>query len=359
MNRSSARRWVWLLPLLAAVASCELFPPRKPATPTTQPAAGPSAAELERQRQLTLLLEKIEAIEGRLASDRTETPPPESPAVDDLPRPTPRLRVATRPDTGDVRTGANASASLQPGTGDPETAVRTALPEKVTLKSLIAALEARSQAEPKDLTLKRHLRVLYLLVGRDEDALEVIDGAPETEQAFWRQMIWALVNYTDRTHGLSESERAGETIRALDEARRLLTKQAPLEIRNLTFCTRISGFGSVEAVNGEQFRPKPGELVLLYCELDGFTVTRAEGQDVHVTVVRQELELLTARGDSVKTWDFGRVEDRCLSPRRDFYFFSKFNLPDRLLPGQYVLKVTMTDCQGEKVAEETLTITVR
>lgn len=368
--------------VLLAVGSCRKPSPRRPPAPaaTTRPASpttAPSAGS-ERRRQLALLLQRIEELERQLAQRKKEekrreeqpaAPPahsefPVPPTVPPASQPTgtdtlrrspshPPTAVATRRDT---ESGANFPVSIRSGTG-PAPRGEGRSPDEATLEGLIAAMEVRARNQPRNLELQRRLRLLYLIAGRDEEALQPIEGLSQTEQAVWRQILWALVNYSDRAHGLSEGERAGEAIRALDEARRLLMRQAPLEIRNLTFCTRIRGFGNLDAVPLDNFHPKPGQMVLLYCELDGFTTERtAEGK--YRTVVRQQLELFTSRGDSVASWDFGEVEDICSSPRRDFYFFSRFTLPERLLPGRYVLKVRMTDCLGRKTAEETLAFRV-
>jgi hypothetical protein len=338
-----------LLLVASSVASCEALRPA-PTTTTTQPAApAPSAAEVERQRQLALLLEKIAALEERLATrpaahDATETSAVIGRPVETLTtRPAPRRLEPPIPPVGH-------DPALRPVSPPPAPA------QEVTLAALIEALETRSKAEPRNLALKRQLRVLYLLAGRDEDALEAVPGAGEAEKDFWRQMMWVLVNYTDDSRGLREAQRAGAALKALDDARRALARQAPLDIRRLTFCTDIRSFGAFTAVERPEF--KAGQMVLLYLELDGYTTVLAADRQTYRVLVRQDLELLTPRGDSVWTRAFGDIEDLCQSPRTDFYFYSKFALPDTP-PGQYLLKVTMTDVLGHKAAEETMTIQVK
>jgi len=355
MRRSNRSRLVWLMPLIAAVASCSLLPARKPPEPEPPPTpAGPSQADLARQRQLALLLEKIQDLETRLASDTQPDTTDERVAP-------PTVPVRPTSDGPAVGIGTNTTSRVTPGpvavAADPPSPPEPLPAAEVTLAALIEEFEARTKADPRDLDLKRKLRVLYLLAGRDEDAVDLITGAPEEEQTFWQQVMWALVNFTDDKHGLSRSERAAAAVRALDGARDALVKLAPLEIRSLAFCSEIRSFGNYTKVPDYVFTPR--QLVLLYCELDSFTSEPAADREMQRSVIKQRLELLTPRGDSVWTREFDDAEDLCRGRRRDFYFYSKFTIPDRLLPGEYILKVTMTDILGAKTAEDTLTIRVK
>jgi hypothetical protein len=52
------------------------------------------------------------------------------------------------------------------------------------------------------------------------------------------------------------------------------------------------------------------------------------------------------------------IEDRCRQQRLDFFIPRLVRLPATLSPGEYVVKVTISDKLGEKVAENRATFRV-
>jgi hypothetical protein len=53
------------------------------------------------------------------------------------------------------------------------------------------------------------------------------------------------------------------------------------------------------------------------------------------------------------------VIDRCRNRRRDFFIADKLTVPAKLGAGNYVLKVTITDEQAQRVGEASMRLQVR
>src|SRR5262245_12126486 len=91
-----------------------------------------------------------------------------------------------------------------------------------------------------------HLRMLYLMSGQQERALQAIPGLDPADQEFWQQTFWGLANYFDVNSIPSSPERAAQTVTQMTNAVLRLQEKARLELRNVTFCHKISSFGNYE-----------------------------------------------------------------------------------------------------------------
>ncbi len=68
-----------------------------------------------------------------------------------------------------------------------------------------------------------------------------------------------------------------------------LATLGPLRVRNLAFCTKVSGFGDFREFESYTF--KPGQQVLLYVEIEDFAVEQVES----VTTTRSTSAFSTRR----------------------------------------------------------------
>ena len=121
---------------------------------------------------------------------------------------------------------------------------------------------------------------------------------------------------------------------------------APLAVRNLTFCTEVSRFGSFDALKSTEFTP--GQKVLLYAEVDNLHIeSSAKGYHWAVKVNGQ---IFDNRGNRMADYGSTSAEEYYQTPRHDFFVSKLYYLP-RLVPGRYTLQLAIEDTLGHKTGQ--------
>ncbi len=201
-----------------------------------------------------------------------------------------------------------------------------------------------------------HLRLLYLMAQRQEQALTAIPGLEPAEQEYWQQLCWAASNSLDAEQFPSLRDRAAQSIAPLNTALRRLREQSDLAIKNIAFCEQISYFGNYQKFSRDEFTP--GQEVLLYAEIENFnTEQTADGE--HRTLLRSVIDIVGANGEARWHKTFPATEDRCRNPRRDYFHNYQFAIPDRLPLGPHTLKLTVVDDLSGKQASYSLSFLVK
>ena len=212
----------------------------------------------------------------------------------------------------------------------------------------------------RQLYLRKHvqLRLLHLMTGQMDRALQPVPGIDPADQEFWQQMLWGMANYFD-TQGMPDSsERATQTIAQLKSAAARLQEKARLELHNVAFCYKISGFGNYQRFKRDEFTP--GQPVLLYAEVGNFkSELISEGQ--FRTLLKSTLEIVEGgpAGRVVETLPLAPSEDRCRNQRRDYYHSYEFAVPQGCNPGPHTLRLRVEDQLGKKLAVTALNFTVQ
>ena len=128
------------------------------------------------------------------------------------------------------------------------------------------------------------------------------------------------------------------------------------DIADLRICRRVYGFGRTEPISGESLAP--GQMVLLYCELEG---VREEAEPGGVrSQISSSVAILAANGDEpLWRFDLGSAEDHCQRHRRDFFVNYRVTIPENLAPGNYRIRLAQKDLVADRSAERTVTFTLR
>ena len=240
-----------------------------------------------------------------------------------------------------------------------------ALPWQMELEQLIARVERDlsqtapdTHAEAKNEFLKKqaHLRLLYLMADRQEDAMTAIPAVDAFQQEFWQQMVWAMSNALDTDQYADPHERAAQTVPPLSAALRQMREQSALTIKNMTFCRKISYFGNYERFPRNDFTA--GHEVLLYTEIENFVSSpTADGE--YRTSLKSLIEITDSQGKIVWTKGFPSTEDFCRNPRRDYFHNYQFYIPEDLSTGAYTLKLTIVDELSKKRASNSLNFVLK
>ena len=199
------------------------------------------------------------------------------------------------------------------------------------------------------------LRILRLLSGDTDGALEPIPGISPTEQDYWSRQIFALATYLDHHGQPDEKRRSAASVLHLDEAVSHLRELGSLSVRNLSFCKSVYGYGAIEPCDAEIF--SPGEQVSLYVEVENYHSRSTEKG--FCTLLGSTYELLNEKGERVGGGEIPDVNDCCRSRRRDFHIQYSLTLPEKLTPGRYQLQLVIKDRQSDKRGQATAAFEIK
>ena len=212
-----------------------------------------------------------------------------------------------------------------------------------TISEIAAEMESMSSANP---SFKRALAALYLATGDSERAF-LVARSTQADEEYWETLVRAAVSF-----------RIGETDAAISLAGQVLRewkKQSPLKITKLALSKRIASYGVFEEYDGEWVVPR--QEVLLYCEVDNF-VSEKEDDGRYVSKLRVRIEIRDGKR-LVWSWEPPEVVDRSRNIRNDLYIGTRFYVPSDLRPGEYQLRVRVTDVIGSKSAKEEVNLVVK
>lgn len=199
------------------------------------------------------------------------------------------------------------------------------------------------------------LRMLRLLAGDTERALEPIPHIAPAEQDYWSRQIFALATYLDHHSQPDDKRRAAAAVVHLDDAVSNLREVGSLTLRNLAFCKSVYGYGAIESYDSDIFAP--GQQVSLYVEVENYHSQSTEKG--YNTLLGATYELLDDKGKRQSGGEFPDVDDCCRSRRRDFHIQYGLALPESLSAGHYRVELVVKDRQSDKLGHATIPFEVR
>jgi hypothetical protein len=189
------------------------------------------------------------------------------------------------------------------------------------------------------------LRLLRLVEGDTESALEPIPQLSPVEQDYWSNQLFALATYLDHHGQPDDKRRAAAAASHLDVALAHLRDVSALTLRNLTFCKKILGYGAFEPYDPGSLAP--GQYVALYVEVENYHSRSTEKG--FATLLASSYEIVDDQNERVAGDVFPDVDDVCRSRRRDFHIQYGLRLPTTIKPGRYHLNLIVRDRQGDKI----------
>ncbi|MBW3597289.1 MAG: hypothetical protein KY475_08445 [Planctomycetes bacterium] len=211
-----------------------------------------------------------------------------------------------------------------------------------------------SPSERKRALEEAHLRLLYLAAKRQSDAARGVEQLPPAEREFWKHQVHGLGVFLDEQGAPVADRRARLALRELREGLHHLAAASGLDVRNLAFCPQVYGFGNFVEFSPYEFRA--GQEVLLYAEIDNFTVeSRPDGFE---TELQGSYQIFDAAGRRVAEHVFPPEKELCRNRRRDYFVPYRVYLPKRIAPGQYTLQLTVEDLKGQKFGQAPIRFTI-
>jgi hypothetical protein len=219
---------------------------------------------------------------------------------------------------------------------------------RALVESAAADLSRRAATSPTT-TAEVHqhasLRMLHLLAGDTEKALEPIPHISPIEQDYWSRQLFALATYLDHHNQSDDKRRAAASVIHLDQAVSSLRELGALSLRNLSFCKKVYGYGAIELCEYDRF--SAGQQVTVYVEVENYRSTPTEKG--YRTALGSSYEILTEEGTRVGGGEIPDVEDFCRSRRRDFHIQYGLTLPDTMGLGKHRLQLMIKDRQSDKI----------
>lgn len=236
-----------------------------------------------------------------------------------------------------------------PSLNSPETA--TILP--ATLREMLDELP--EDATGTDLRGQIVQRLLHAAGGDAERARKPLTMATREQQEVCGKFVEAVLALREVNGGRPENEMAS-VLAPLVELRETLAAVVDLKLPTIEVCRAVRGFGQYEVMTPTFVAGRDNEFVL-YAEVGDFVSER--GSDGwYKSVFGLKVAVLSRSGDVVQEVTAPEMVDRCRTRRQDCFVSPLVRLPKTLSPGEYVVKVTISDKIGEKVAERQTTIRV-
>ena len=131
-----------------------------------------------------------------------------------------------------------------------------------------------------------------------------------------------------------------------------LRSQAQLCIPTVAFCSQVLSYGVYSPMASSRFPAGRNNDLIVYCEIANFS--SIQGNDaIWRTRLKQEMVLYTDTGLAVWPEKSNAADflDQSRNRRHDFFISRLVRLPSSLAAGKYVLKITLTDEQSNRVVE--------
>lgn len=265
---------------------------------------------------------------------------------------TPRVELS------DVRPAANAPTAAPPteplAAPNQPIAARSDRPAD-SLAGLIQQLEQQVSANPRQLDDQLRLRLLYMATGAEEKAAGAIQGVDPVQSDMLAAVFRVLAGV--RKAISNPIEGGPPAVAALDELRRIVGQQTPVMVTRMALVTRVNSFGDYEAVQPPKFRTGQPVHVFLYTEIANFRSEPTPENRLR-TLLSEKVEIFDASGKIIWQRAEPQIEDRALSPRRDFFMTMEIQLPETTPAGEYILKVTVEDKLASTTDQQRLTFSI-
>jgi hypothetical protein len=192
-------------------------------------------------------------------------------------------------------------------------------------------------------------RVLRVLVGDYAGARAPLTMATNEQQQLTRSIVEALIS-ARAAHPGDAGAMSNAATQALNEMASALRAMDELRIPAVAICWKVEGFGRYEEFSPAKFVAGRENEVIVYCELTGFS-SEPDGSRGFKTEFDVVSSIIDRAGNVVQKYAAEGIVDRCRTRRTDCFVPHLIRLPATLAPGEYTVKVTITDKLGGKVAE--------
>ncbi len=269
----------------------------------------------------------------------------------------------------DVRENSSAppvltGVSVRPAAHDP----RRSTPDEPTTAN--AARTSASAVPSMDELLRLHAaqladvgfreqldrRMLLVLAGDLESARQPLDAVSDEQQRIAAQFIESLIAMREIRGGdpQAEVDKLRSQVSRLHETLRSTSDPA---ISTLALCRSVRGFGLYELFDPPLVMAGSDTEFIAYIEVRDFAAEELPSGEFESRFALRT-SVLNRGGETLLDMTDDSVVDRCRSRRRDCFIPRLVRIPASLSPGEYVVKVSLTDKIAQRVTEQRTTFRV-
>jgi hypothetical protein len=214
--------------------------------------------------------------------------------------------------------------------------------------------------DPKDLEGQLDYELLLFIEGQPVPQMSALAGLRNEDREILAAVMDGLSNFRSVIRDDNNALLASKTQPLIDMSDRLRT-QAELTLSAVALCSDVTTFGVYKPVDTGWFkagRDKDTQVVV-YCQVQNFQ-SRLSPENQWQTQLSEEMTLYTESGVQVwpeKSHPQG-VLDLCRQRRHDLFVANLIAIPHTLPAGRYLLKISITDEQADRVAEATTPVVI-
>jgi hypothetical protein len=294
------------------------------------------------------------------------SPAEDNAASQPLPAPAVQASVpATQPGAKNVSTSpaALAAATIRDDVPEilPESADHIPQPNPATPSVAVAVatddyekkLHQNVLDYPRDLGNQLDYQILRFVRDEPSPDLTTVSGLSAEDREILSSLVDGLSNFRNTVRADSNLMLSRKIQPLLDMDDRLRAK-AELTIPTIALCTRVDSFGVYRPVTGIRFAAGRENEVIVYSEVANFNSVQNDDK-MWETKLNQEMTLYTESGMAVWPQDSDQqlFVDTAHTRRHDFFIPRRLKLPSELTIGRYLLKVTITEPDTNRMAEAT------
>ncbi len=327
-----------------------------PHAATSDEAVRKSSIPEEQANRLAEIFFDAYAEMNRQRAEASASQAPLSRVVDGIPVPAAASAVSSA-----------SPASLTAQNPGPGNEVSWARQVKSAIERLRNDLDSETMDEEQRARCQVCLSLLHLAVEDPEKAVEAIGDLDDQQLEFWRQTVLGMGILLDPNELPKFRYRVESAAEHFSRGVTALSSRGPLRVLNLSFCTKVDGFGDFVECNA--YGLEPGKPVLLYVEVENFTAEPIQADQAqeewarsvsrrgtpssvgtlrYVTELHARYEILDANQRTVVSRTLPVSGDTCRNHRRDYYISYVLYLPENIAPGAYTLELTIEDKKGGK-----------
>lgn len=146
-----------------------------------------------------------------------------------------------------------------------------------------------------------------------------------------------------------------ERVKPILEMASSLRRETGLTLPTLALCSEVRVFGDYDPMP-TRFPVGQAHPTVLYVEVDNFVTQQITDGGPWETKLLLSAILYGPDGHQVMSLPPFPVNDRSRQRRRDFFLAGRLTLPATVSPGEHMLKITVKDELGQRVAQESIKI---
>ena len=221
-----------------------------------------------------------------------------------------------------------------------------------------ARIAQRAKDYPQDVSAQLDDQLMEFVHGQMVPNVDQLNGLSTDD----REMVSALMDGLTNFRSALRSDNnmlLSRKVRPLMDMSDRLSSQAELSIPKFVLCSDAHGFGDYVEMSS-RFAGMQDHKTGVYCEIQNFS-SQQNTSNIWESRLRMNLVLYTDQGLEAWTPDAKGgtlVHDLSHSHRHDFFVARPLTLPSSLPIGRYILKVTFTDLQANRVAENSIPLEI-